>query len=127
MTNTNTIENLSEGIERLVREHVAAIHASARAAIERAFTSTVASGTKARAQRAKRATGQKRAAADIAALGERFYVAVSAKPGETMVVLAREVGVSARELHRSVTLLRRAGRVRAVGHRRFTRYFPTAA
>src|SRR5260370_360575 len=117
MTKTNSIEDLSEGIERLVREHIAAIHASARAAIGRAFTSTVAAGPKARAGRVKRATGQKRASTDIAALGERFYDAVSAKPGETMVVLAREVGASASELHRSVTLLRRAGRVRAVGHR----------
>jgi hypothetical protein len=127
MTNTNSIEDLNEGIERLVREHVAAIHASARAAMERAFTSSVAAGPKARARRMKRATGQKRASTDIAALGERFYETVCAKPGETMVVLAREVGASARELHRSVTLLRRAGRVRAVGHRHLTRYFPTAA
>lgn len=127
MTNTNGIEDLSEGIERLVRGHIAAIHASARAAIERAFTSAVAAGTKARVGRIKRAAGQKRASADIAALGERFYEAACAKPGETMVVLAHEVGASARELHRSVTLLRRAGRVRAVGHRHLTRYFPTAA
>lgn len=127
MTNTNGIEDLSEGIERLVREHIAAIHASARVAMERAFTSAAAAETKVRARRAKKATGVKRPSADIAALGERFYEAVHAKPGETMVVLAREVGASARELHRSVTLLRRAGRVRAVGHRHLTRYFPTTA
>ena len=127
MTNTNGIEDLSEGIEWLVREHIAASHASARAAIERAFTSAAAAETKARARRAKRATGAKRPSADIAALGERFHAAVCAKPGETMVALAREVGASARELHRSVTLLRRAGRVRVVGHRHLTRYFPTTA
>ncbi len=127
MTNTNTTQDLNEGIQRLVREHIAAIHASARAAIERGFTSAVAADTKARPRRVKRATGQKRAPTDIAALGERFYEAVRAKPGETMVVLAREVGASARELHRSVTLLKRAGRVRAIGQRHLTRYFPTAA
>lgn len=128
MTNTNSIENLSEGIERLVCDHIAAIHASARAAMERAFTSSaVVARTKARPRQGKRATGEKRASADIAALGERFYEALCTKPGETMVVLAREVGASARDLHRSVTLLRRAGRVRAVGHRHLTRYFPTAA
>lgn len=127
MTNTNTTEKLSEGIERLVREHIAAIQASARAAVERAFTSDVAAGTKARRRRVQRATGQKRASADIAALGDRFYEAVCAKPGETMAVLAHDVGASSRELHRSVQLLRRAGRVRAVGNRQLTRYFPTAA
>ena len=127
MTNTNGTEDLSGGIERLVREHIAAIHASARAAMDRAFASAVAAGPKARARRAKRATCPKRPSADIAALGERFYEAACAKPGETMGVLAREVGASARELHRSVTLLRRAGRVRAVGQRHLTRYFPTTA
>lgn len=124
MTNTNGIEDLSEGIERLVREHIAAIHASARAAIERAFPSAVATGAKARPRRVKRATGPKRPSTDIAALGERFYRAACAKPGETMTVLAADVGASARELHRSVTLLRHAGRVRAVGKRHLTRYFP---
>jgi hypothetical protein len=54
------------------------------------------------------------------------YRAVCAKPGETMAVLAPMVGASAREVHRPMTLLRRAGRVRAVGTRHTTRYFPMA-
>ena len=52
---------------------------------------------------------------------------VSAKPGETMSVLMADVGASARELNRPVALLKRAGRVRTVGSRNNTRYFPMVA
>jgi hypothetical protein len=123
MTNTNSSEDLSRGIERLVREHIAAIHAAARAAVEQAFESARTAPVRA-ARAARTAENKKRPSADIAALGERFYRAVCSKPGETMTVLAVDIGVSARELHRSVTLLRRRGRVRAIGSRHLTRYFP---
>jgi hypothetical protein len=74
----------------------------------------------------KPSPGRKRPSADIAALGERFYKALCARPGETMTVLSADVGASGRDLHRSVTLLRRAGRVRSVGTRQATRYYPMA-
>jgi hypothetical protein len=70
--------------------------------------------------------GTKRPSADIAALGERLYRAVCAKPGETMGVLAPMLGASWRELNRPMMQLRRAGRVRSVGARHMTRYFPMA-
>lgn len=60
-------------------------------------------------------------------LTERLYGAIVANPGATMTVLAAHVGASARELNRSATLLRRAGRVRSAGQRQTTRYFPTAS
>jgi len=44
-----------------------------------------------------------------------------------MMVLAAHVGVAARELNRPAQLLKRAGRVRSVGQRQGTRYFPMAA
>jgi hypothetical protein len=125
MTNTNRIEDLGQRIERLVQEHIAASRKAAQEAVERAFASAarVPIGT---ARPVPRSPGKKRTSAQIAVLGERLYEAVSAKPGATMTVLAAEVGVSARELHRSVTLLRQAGRVRALGTRHLTRYFPIA-
>jgi hypothetical protein len=125
MTNTNSIEDLRQRIERLVQEHIAASRKAAQEAVERAFGSATRAPIST-ARRVPRSRGKKRASAEIAVLGERFFEAVSAKPGETMTVLAAEVGVPARELHRSVTLLRRAGRVRAVGTRHLTRYFPIA-
>jgi hypothetical protein len=60
-------------------------------------------------------------------LSERLYTAIIGNPGATMTVLAAHVGASARELNRSATLLRRAGRVRSAGQRQATRYFPTAS
>jgi len=126
MTNTNGNEDLGKRIERLVAEHISASRKAAENAVERAFAS--AASTPAVASRRAKSTevGKRRASGDLAALGERFYRAVCAKPGQTMTVLAPEVGASARELHRPIMLLRRAGRVRAVGHRSSTRYFPLA-
>jgi hypothetical protein len=69
-------------------------------------------------------SSKRRAPEEIAALGERLYQAVCAKPGETMTVLMADVGGSARELQRPMALLKRAGRVRSVGARHLTRYFP---
>jgi hypothetical protein len=124
MTNTN--RDLGERIERLVQEHIAASRKAAQEAIERAFASAAKSPVRPAEAKAPRRACNKRPSGDIAALGDRLYRAVCAKPGETMVVLAPMAGASARELHRPMTLLRRAGRVRAVGTRQMTRYFPMA-
>src|ERR1700733_9854723 len=124
MTNTNTNWDLGEQIERLVREHIAASHKAAQEAMERAFSS--AAKAPPRMMASGRRVGTKRPSGDIAALGDRLYRAVCAKPGETMAVLAPMAGASSRELHRPMTLLRRAGRVRPVGGRHMTRYFPMA-
>jgi hypothetical protein len=64
--------------------------------------------------------GKRRRSAEVSELGERLY----AHPGEGMAALAGELGASARELHRPMALLKQAGRVRSVGQRQQTRYFP---
>ena len=112
MTSSN--EDLGQRIEQLIQEHMAASRVSAHAeAVARAFA-PAASASASSPRRVRSSPGKKRPSADIALLGERFYRAVSARPGETMMVLAVDVGASARELSRSVNLLRQAGRVRAV-------------
>lgn len=58
-------------------------------------------------------------------LGERLFAAVCTQPGETMAVLAPKLGSSPRELHRPMAVLKEAGRVRSVGQRSHTRYYPT--
>jgi hypothetical protein len=126
MTTTNTNWDLGERIERLVQEHIAASRKSAQEAIERACFAAARGSVRTKAAKAPRRTCQKRPSTDIAALGDRLYRAVCAKPGETMAVLAPMVGASARELNRPMTLLRSAGRVRSVGRRQLTRYFPMA-
>ncbi|HEY2768912.1 MAG TPA: hypothetical protein VGI76_11695 [Solirubrobacteraceae bacterium] len=123
---------LSEQIERLVREYILATRVAAQAALDRAF----APGAVAHAKQVRpaspsrpgvlRESGVRRSPGAIGALGERIYEAVCRMPGETMTVLGPQVGASARELHRPMQLLKRAGRVRSVGTRHSTRYFPMA-
>ena len=126
MTHTTSSQALAERIERLVQEHIAASRKSAQEALERGFAAAVgARRTSAPRQVTKSAgSGKRRAPDEVAALGERIYQAVCAKPGESMTVLAAELGSTARELHRPMALLKKAGRVRSAGARHLTRYFP---
>ena len=126
MTNTVSNQDLGERIERLVQEHIVASRRAAQQAVERAFASAAGKPARMRAPRPVRSAGssKRRAPGEIAALGERLYQAVCAKPGETMTVLMADVGGSARELQRPMALLKRAARVRSVGARHLTRYFP---
>jgi len=125
-----THQELAEQIERLVREHITVIRIAAAAAVTRAFAAAnsaagphpqPAKGVSART-RAKPAA--RRRVEEVAALAEQFYAALCQAPGEMMATLAPRVGASPRALQVAVALLKRAGRVRAVGQRRFTRYFP---
>ena len=127
MTHAASNQELGQRIERLVQEQIEAIHRSAREALERAFTPRPPATEKAlqRGNRTPRA-GKRRAPGEVSALGERLYQEVCAKPGEAMAVLARELGASVRELHRPMALLKQAGRVKSVGQRSNTRYFPKA-
>jgi hypothetical protein len=122
MRDTTSHRDLEQRIEQLVREHIASIQRSARDALERAFES--AAPKRGRVPPGTASAGKRRAATEMSALGERLYRAVCARPGEGIGVLARELGASARELHRPMALLKKAGRVRSVGQRSLTRYFP---
>jgi hypothetical protein len=125
-----TNNDLAEQIERLVRDHVAASRIAAAAAVERAFAAanSAASGNPQRTKVASTATRAKpaprRAAEEVVALADKFEAALRRSPGETMATLAAQTGASPRALHVAVARLKRAGRVRAVGQRQFTRYFP---
>ena len=129
MTNSD-IRSLENEIEKLVREHVAACKAAAAAAVERGFGAATPRPKKAMKRKnaaAANAPIQRRTPQEVAALGERFYAAVCARPGETMRVLSAEVGATADVLHRPMTRLKKAGRLRSVGQRDQTRYFPMAS
>jgi hypothetical protein len=125
-----TNNELAEQIERLVRDQIAAIRTAAAAAVERAFAAanSAAGGHPQRAKVASTAARAKpaprRAAEEVAALAETFYAALRRSPGETMATLAPQVGASPRALQVAVARLKRTGRVRAVGQRQHTRYFP---
>jgi hypothetical protein len=124
---TKSIEQLQSQIEQLVREHLVAHRSAATAAVERAFASVMAA-TSARASSNARASsrsrGRRRPPAEVAGLTEELYAAVRANPGEVMSVIAASVGKTSLALNRPMQHLKRAGRVRSAGERRFTRYFP---
>ena len=121
-------EKLAERIEQLVREHIADTRLTAQEAVERAFsTATPARSTPTKSATKSRAVVRRRPPAEVAALGERLYAAICASPGEGMARLAEEVGATVRNLHRPMTQLRSDGRIRSVGSRHLTRYFPMAA
>ena len=123
MKRTKT-EDLESAIARLVQEHVAVLHQAAAAAVERAF-STRAPAPRARGTAPeRRASGRRRGPDEVAGLAERLYAAVCANPGAAMSTLAAQVGEPPRALNRPAMQLRRVGRLRNVGQRQGTRYFP---
>jgi hypothetical protein len=77
-----------------------------------------------RAPATRARSGRRRAATEVLALAERLYEAVRAQPGETIAVIAAQVGETPGALHRPMVHLRNAGRVRSAGQRHGTRYFP---
>jgi hypothetical protein len=124
-----TKNELVEQIEHLVRTHIEEMRRAATAAVERGFGTGAHAGrgigaVTSRPEATSRCIAPRRAAEDLAALGERFYAALCRRPGETMTTLAPQVGASPRALQVAVARLKRAGRVRAVGQRQHTRYFP---
>jgi hypothetical protein len=125
---TTSPEQLSRRIEQLIHEHIVASERAAADAIARAFARASASGRVARVASGPAGRERKRrASGEIAALGQRLYQAVCDKPGETMAVLAADVGMLPSQLQLPMAQLREAGQVRTVGQRHLTRYFPLSA
>lgn len=126
-----TNNGLAEQIEQLVRNHIETTRKAATAAVERAFSATPTASDRSVAHAARRnpraKAAPRRAVEDVLALAERFYAVLCRNPGETMATLAPQVGASPRALHVAVARLKRAGRVRSVGQRQHTRYFPMTA
>lgn len=123
---------LAEQIEQLVRKHIESTRVAAASAVDRAFAAAPrdgrnlsrASTSTPDASRSRRCAEPRRATEDLMVLAERFYAVLCRNPGETMTTLAPQIGVAPRALHVAVARLKRDGRVRAVGQRQFTRYFP---
>jgi hypothetical protein len=125
MSTTTSNQDLGERIEQLVQQHIEASRRAAQQAVERAFARAASGPARPRSRpQPNPSSDKRRTRTEIAALGERFYQALCARPGETMTVLAADVGATPSELNRSMTLLKRAGRVRTAGARSRTRYFP---
>ena len=130
-TTTESLERkIESAVERLMREHLAACESAAGAAVQAAFrraSRPVAKPGRRVEPSRSRSSSQRRSRVELAELEERLYQAICAHPGETMAVIAPIVGATPRALNRPATTLRRVGRVRSVGKRQATRYFPMDA
>jgi len=117
------IDNLSMGIEELVREHIMATRDAAEAALRRAF-SDAGLKWKTRVEDTARRGSTRRLKVELEVLSARLLEAVHARPGETMSIWATEMGAKPRALLRPMAWLKQTEKVKAVGHRNQTRYFP---
>lgn len=97
---------------------------AAAAAVEHAFVPAKRAKSLRSPRRSRRQLSPRRSPVEMEALSEQLYEAVCARPGEAMRVLAPIIGATPRALQVPATRLRKAGRIRSVGQKQFTRYFP---
>lgn len=125
----NQIEKcLYEEIEFAVTQLLNASQSAAHAIIDEAFNENGKSKRRCPTKRSKRDksrnVGRHRNSAEIDKLGERFIEMVVEEPGQTMGVLAPKCEATARELYTPIIKLKAKGKIKTVGHRQLTRYFP---
>ncbi|MEQ9542376.1 MAG: winged helix-turn-helix domain-containing protein [Deltaproteobacteria bacterium] len=123
MISPKTPEQLARAIEALVD----AGRRAASEAIDRSFVSRSGRRPRVGGNRApatERAPGRRRSAEEIEALAEQLYALVRANAGESMATFAEQLRARATDLHRPMMKLKAEGRVRSVGQRHQTRYFP---
>lgn len=128
MSKPKNAQDLARQIEDLIADflegHRAAASAAASAAVQRAFAGAPSVRRPAAPRKAPTEIAPRRSVDEVTALSDRLYAAICAKPGEAMVVLAPVVGATPRALSLPANRLKRAGRIRTVGQRQATRYFP---
>ena len=128
----NTHEQLADAIEDLVTSYLDEVRRSAKEALERSLSTAskprrVAprkSVSKAKHTQVRRRATKRRSATELDGLCTKLHQLVSARPGESMVVFAEELGEAVRDLQRPMAKLKADSRVRSVGERSMMRYFP---
>jgi hypothetical protein len=127
MKTPNTTMELAGAIESLIGSYVDGVREAARQAVERALVRSAA-GRPTRGR--KRAFSQpptsasRRTTGELAEVSDALCEVVRAHPGASMVALAEKMGAEARTLLRPMARLKSTGRVRSVGQRHLTRYYP---
>jgi hypothetical protein len=124
MPKPKNAQDLARQIEDLIADFLAGHRAAASAAVQRAFASAPSVGRPRTSRKTPVEVAPRRAPDELTALSDRLYAAICAKPGEAMMVLAPAVGATPRALSLPANRLKRAGRIRTVGERQATRYFP---
>jgi hypothetical protein len=127
MKTPNSTMELADAIESLVASYLKSVRDCAQQAVERAIGKPVAPPP--RSSSASRpwtatSTTARRTATELQQVCDALCERVRAQPGASMVELAEQMSADARSLQRPMAKLRAAGRVRSVGQRHMTRYYP---
>lgn len=119
---------LAGAIESVIGSYMAGVREAAQQAVERALVRPAGGrptrGGK-RASSLPATSASRRTAADLAGVCDALCDVVRAHPGASIVALAEKMGAEAQTLRRPMATLRATGRVRSVGQRHLTRYYPT--
>jgi DNA-binding NtrC family response regulator len=128
MKTPNSTLELADAIEALVASYVNSVRDSAQQAVERALSPIAPTRRSSAAARLPTATSRsstaRRTATELEEVCAALCERVRAQPGASMVELAEQMGADRRSLQRPMEKLRAAGRVRSVGRRHLTRYYP---
>jgi hypothetical protein len=123
-----TPEQLADAIESLVASYMDEVRLAAQRAVERSLTRGAVSRPPSKVSDARRAAPRSRTArrsrTELDEACEELCKLVRARPGESMVTLAGAMGMPMSTLQGPMAKLRADGRVRSVGERHLTRYFP---
>jgi HEAT repeat protein len=127
MKTPSTPDQLANAIESLVASYINEVRQAAEQALARALCHRSAV-RRPRGNRDRpatpRSTAKRRTAAELEQACEQLCALVRARPGESIVTLAEEVGEPAAALQLPMAKLRADGRVRTVGERHLMRYYP---
>lgn len=120
-------QELCAEISRAVERIVAASHCAATKALDQAFGRGLGeprAGDATKRRRKPRRSAARRTKEELAELEKQLSRAICDMPGQSMAVLAEQLGATPRELHRPAAQLKSEGLVKTVGQRQFMRYFP---
>ena len=129
MKTPNSTVELGDAIESLVASYMESVRDAAQQAVGRALASHLASkrrsspATSTTSATSRSATAR-RTATEVEEVCDTLCERVRGQPGASMVELAEQMGVDVRSLQRPMSKLKAAGRVRSVGQRHLTRYYP---
>lgn len=134
---TTSVDALSKRIEEAIQDHMNGVRMAVQEAVVRAFLSMPAAGNataassvpaleRDRVPKKRAPLAPRRTPEQLQALADKLYAQVSANPGVTMAALALKMELPSSSLAVPMAALRRDEKIRHVGERGMTQYFPQA-
>jgi DNA-binding NtrC family response regulator len=129
MKTPNSTLELGNAIESLVASYMESVRSAAQQALERALAKPAvpkrqSSPVTRQSTATSRSSVARRTPEELAKLCQALVEQVGSQPGVSMAELAEQLGTTTRSLERPMAQLKAAGRVRRVGQRNLTRYYP---